>query len=91
LQLTGPVLNKLRTFLLRPTMRNLLGQSNSTIQMSELLDSNAIVLVSLAKGLLGEETSRLLGSFIVARLWQAAMHRADRPEPPTSRLQPLSG
>jgi len=81
LQLTGPVLNKLRTFLLRPTMRNLLGQSNSTIQMSELLDSNAIVLVSLAKGLLGEETSRLLGSFIVARLWQAAMHRADRPEP----------
>src|ERR1700682_1112191 len=81
LQLTGPVLNKLRTFLLRPTMRNVLGQSNSTIQMSELLDSNAIVLVSLAKGLLGEETSRLLGSFIRGRLWQAAMHRADRPEP----------
>ncbi len=80
LQLTGPVLNKLRTFLLRPTMRNLLGQSISTIQMSELLDGNAILLVSLAKGLLGEETSRLLGSFIVARLWQAAMHRADRPE-----------
>jgi len=81
LQLTGPLLNKLRTFLLRPTMRNLLGQSSSTVQMRDLLDGNAILLVSLAKGLLGEETSRLLGSFIVARLWQAAMHRADRPEP----------
>jgi len=80
LQLTGPVLNKLRTFLLRPTMRNLLGQSSSTVHMGEVLDRNAILLISLAKGLLGEETSRLLGSFIVARLWQAAMHRADRPE-----------
>jgi hypothetical protein len=80
LQLTGPVLNKLRTFLMRPTMRNLLGQSTSTVQMSEVLDRKAILLVSLAKGLLGEETSRLLGSFIVARLWQAAMHRADRAE-----------
>jgi len=81
LQLIGPLLNKLRTFLLRATMRNMLGQSTSTVRIPELLDGNTILLVSLAKGLLGEETSRLLGSFIVARLWQAAMHRADRPEP----------
>jgi len=80
LQLIGPVLNKLRTFLLRPTMRNILGQSTSTVQIAEVLDQNGILVVSLAKGLLGEETSRLLGSFIVARIWQAAMHRADRPE-----------
>ncbi|MEO6858223.1 MAG: TraM recognition domain-containing protein, partial [Solirubrobacteraceae bacterium] len=80
LQLIGPVLNKLRTFLLRPTMRNILGQSISTVQLSEVLDGRGILLVCLAKGLLGEETSRLLGSFIVARLWQAAMHRADRVE-----------
>ena len=66
---------------LAQTDPSLLGQSSSTVQMTDLLDGNAILLVSLAKGLLGEETSRLLGSFIVARLWQAAMHRADRPEP----------
>ncbi len=80
LQLIGPVLNKLRTFLLRPTMRNILGQSQSTVQPAEVLDGRKIFLVCLAKGLLGEETSRLLGSFIVTRLWQAAMHRADRAE-----------
>ncbi len=80
LQLIGPVLNKLRTFLLRPTIRNILGQSTSTIQMPAVLDGKGILLVSLAKGLLGEDTSRLLGSFIVARIWQAAMHRADRTE-----------
>ena len=80
LQLIGPLLNKLRTFLLRATMRNILGQSTSTVRIPEVLDGNTILLVSLAKGLLGEETSRLLGSFIVARLWQVAMHRADHPE-----------
>ena len=28
------------------------------------------------KGILGEETARLLGSFVVAKVWQAATHRA---------------
>ena len=80
LQLVGPVLNKLRTFLLRSTMRNVIGQSQSTVDLREVLDGGGILLVCLAKGLLGEETSRLLGSFIVSRLWQVAMHRADRAE-----------
>jgi len=79
-QMVGPLLNKLRSFLLRRTVRNVLGQSTSTIDLAQVLDSRGILLVSLAKGLLGEETSRLLGSFLVARIWQAAMARADRPE-----------
>ncbi|MGI0130742.1 MAG: type IV secretory system conjugative DNA transfer family protein, partial [Thermoplasmata archaeon] len=80
LQVVGPLLNKLRTFLLRRTVRNMLGQSHSTIGMDEVLDNQCILLVSLAKGLLGEETSQLLGSFLVARIWQAATARAGRPE-----------
>jgi hypothetical protein len=36
--------------------------------------------VSLAKGLLGEETSRLMGGFLFTKLWNAALARADRPE-----------
>ncbi len=80
LQMVGPVLNKLRSVLLRRTVRNILGQARSTVRLGEAMDSSAIVLISLAKGLLGEETSRLLGSFMVARLWQTAMARAGRPE-----------
>ncbi len=80
LQVVGPVLNKLRAFLLRRTVRNILGQPKSTVDLGKAMDNGAIVLVSLAKGLLGEETSRLLGSFIVARVWQEVQHRADRPE-----------
>lgn len=80
LQMVGPLLNKLRSVLLRRTVRNMLGQSVSTVRIPEAIDHRAIVLVSLAKGLLGEDTSRLLGAFLVARIWQAAQARANRPE-----------
>jgi hypothetical protein len=80
LQMVGPLLNKLRTFLLRRTVRNMLGQPRSTVDLQRVMDEGGIILISLAKGLLGEETSRLLGSFMVARIWQAALTRADRPE-----------
>jgi hypothetical protein len=80
LMAAGPVLNKLRSILLRPTVSNILGQSASTVDLKQAMDTGRIVLISLAKGLLGEETSQLLGSFLVARIWQAAMARADRPE-----------
>ncbi len=80
LQWVGPLLNKLRSVLLRRTVRNVLGQSESTVDIAHAIDQNGILLVSLAKGLLGEETSRLFGSFLVARIWQAALARADRPE-----------
>ncbi len=79
-QVVAPLLNKLRTFLLRRTVRNMLGQSRSTIDMTEVLDKQYILLISLAKGLLGEETSQLLGSFLVARIWQTASARASQPE-----------
>ncbi len=39
-----------------------------------------LLLVRVPKGTLGEDTSRLLGSFVVARVWQAALARAARPE-----------
>ena len=80
LQMVGPVLNKLRTFLLRPTVRNVLGQSRSTIDLKEVIDRQRFLLINLAKGELGDETSRLLGAFIVSRIWQAATARSSRPE-----------
>ena len=80
LQMVGPVLNKLRSVLLRRTVRNIMGQPRSTIDLAACMDQGGILLVSLAKGLLGEETSRLLGAFLVARIWQTAMSRAAHPQ-----------
>jgi len=81
LQMVGPVLNKLRSVLLRRTVRNMLGQPESTVSLADAIERRQIVLLSLSKGLLGEDTSRLLGAFFVARLWQAVLARASQPEP----------
>jgi hypothetical protein len=72
---TGPVLNKLRAFLLRSFVREAIASGPATLDMSRALDGG-IALIRLPKGILGEETSRLLGSFVVARTWQAASARA---------------
>jgi hypothetical protein len=74
------VLNKLRAFLLRRPVRAIVGQQNSTIDVARCLDNGRLLLVRVPKGTLGEDTSRLLGSFVVARVWQAALARAGRPE-----------
>jgi hypothetical protein len=79
-QATGPVLNKLRAFLLRRSVRAIVGQQRSTIDVAGCLDQGRLLLVRVSKGTLGEDTSRLLGSFAVARVWQAALGRAGRPE-----------
>lgn len=75
-QLTGPLLNKLRAFLLRPFVRSAIAGGPSTIEFADLLDHGGICLARLPKGSLGEETSRLVGSLLVARTWQAVTARA---------------
>ena len=75
----GPVMNKLRTFLLRRRLRNILGQADPVFDFDQALAARSIVLVPLTKGLLGEESAALLGSLVVTRLWQAVQARASMP------------
>ncbi|MBT2418079.1 type IV secretory system conjugative DNA transfer family protein [Streptomyces sp. ISL-22] len=75
----GPVMNKLRAFLLRDFARRAIAAGPSTFDLGQVLDGG-ILLARLPKGALGEETARLLGSFIVAGTWQAAAARARTPE-----------
>ncbi|WP_433524070.1 type IV secretory system conjugative DNA transfer family protein [Nocardia pseudovaccinii] len=84
-QLIGPLLNKLRAFLLRPFVRSAIAGGPSTVEFADILDHGGICLARLPKGSLGEETSRLVGSLLVARTWQAVTARAripaaDRPD-----------
>ncbi|GAA1250588.1 hypothetical protein GCM10009665_46600 [Kitasatospora nipponensis] len=72
---TGPLMNKLRAFLLRPFVQHTIAAGASTFDLDTVLDGG-IALVRLPKGVLGEETARLLGSFAVAKTWQAATRRA---------------
>jgi len=72
----GPVLNKLRSVLMQRRLRNIVGQSRSSIDLPALLAGRGVLFVSLAKGLVGEEASALLGSLLLAKLWQATLARA---------------
>jgi len=76
----APLLNKLRAFLLRGPVRAVVGQPHPKLNIEKLIDDGGLLLVRIPKGTLGEETSRLLGAFVVARVWQACMSRASRPE-----------
>ena len=78
-QVTAPLLNKLRALLLRPFARQLLCGGPSTINLTTVLDHGGVLLVRIPKGVLGEETTRLVGSLILAQTWQAATARAHRP------------
>jgi hypothetical protein len=76
----GPLMNKLRAFLLRRFARQAIAAGPSTFDMADVLDHGGLCLARLPKGILGEETAQLVGSFIVARTWQAASRRARIPE-----------
>jgi energy-coupling factor transporter ATP-binding protein EcfA2 len=72
----GPVLNKVRAFTMRPTVRAIIGQSAPTLDLGDVLASGKVLLCSLASGLLGEEAASLLGALIVAELWHATTARS---------------
>lgn len=74
-----PVLNKLRQFLLRPGLRNVLGQAKPKFNLTDLFYKRKIVLVPLNRGLTGGESARLLGSLIVGLTWTLALSRAGLP------------
>ncbi len=76
----SPIQNKIGQFLSSSIIRNIVGQSKSTIDMREIMDSGKILLLNLAKGRIGEDNSALLGAMMITKLQLAAMSRIDIPE-----------
>jgi hypothetical protein len=77
-QVIGPVLARLRAFLLRDFVKRTMRYPQSSFDMGKVLDGGAL-LVRIPKGQLGEDTSKLLGSLVLAQVWQAATARASIP------------
>lgn len=75
----APPLNKLRQLLLRPALIRMLDQPGGTFRLRDMFRENKIVLVPLNEGLIGPGTASLLGSLIIADLWQATQERASEP------------
>jgi hypothetical protein len=77
-QVIGPSLNKLRSFTTRTALRLMLGQS-SGVRLDEVFTKRRIILVSLPAGIIGTETAALVGSLVMAGLWQATLARVAVP------------
>lgn len=79
LSVIGPVLNKLRQFVMRPRVRAIVGQAQPRLRIDDVLASGKVLLVSLAEGLLGGEAASLLGALVVAEVWNATLRRVALP------------
>ncbi len=76
-----PIQNKVGQFLSSSMIRNIVAQVKSTINPREIMDTGKVFIMNLAKGKLGEDTSRLLGGMLITKMQLAAMERVDIPEP----------
>jgi len=78
---TGDYLsNKFIDFVYDPRLRNIFGQPHSTVDFQAVMDEGKILLVNLAKGLLGEQNSRFLGLILMAKIQAEIMKRARVPK-----------
>jgi len=57
-------------------VRNIIGQPKSAFNFSKAMQENKIILCKLAKGLVGEENSKLIGKMIAMQIKLAALKRA---------------
>ena len=74
-------LNKLRQYLLRPSVRRVLGQPKPVFRLRDVFREHKIVLVPLNEALIGPITAQLLGGLLVAETWAATLERASERDP----------
>jgi hypothetical protein len=74
-------LNKLRKLLLRPNLVACLGQARPAFRVRDLFKGDRALLVPLNDALIGPGSAQLLGSLLVAELFQAAQERAAEDDP----------
>jgi len=77
---TAAIQNKVGQFISAPLIRNIIGQTTSTIDMREVMDKKKILILNLSKGRIGEDNSMLLGALLITKIQLAAMSRVDTPE-----------
>lgn len=73
-------ISKFGRFMTNDMMRNIIGQTKSSFDFREVMDSGKILLVNLSKGLIGDLNAQLLGMILVTKIQMAAFSRQDMPE-----------
>jgi type IV secretory pathway TraG/TraD family ATPase VirD4 len=76
----APIQNKVGQFLSTALVRNVVGQSKSTLDIFKLMNTQKIFLVNVSKGRIGEDNSALLGAMLITKIQLSAMERVRIPE-----------
>ena len=74
------IVSKFGRFVTNRMMRDIIGQSESAFDFRKAMDEGKILLISLAKGKIGEDNSSFLGLILVPKILAAAMSRTDVPQ-----------
>lgn len=75
----APIQNKVGAFLADPLLNRILTASQSDLHIRRIMDQGQVLLVNLAKGQIGEDSSSLLGGLLVTTIGLAAYSRAETP------------
>ncbi|WP_354401192.1 hypothetical protein [Streptomyces sp. PvR018] len=78
-----PVMDRIWQLNNRPSIRNIIGQSRSTVDLADILRSGKILLVNLSRATEGKDTAGLLGSLLLNSVWSAVQAGATDPARPT--------
>jgi hypothetical protein len=76
----APIQNKVGAFLADPLLHRILTAPAADLRFRKLMDDGQVLLVNLAKGRIGDDSSTLLGALLVTTLGLAGFTRADQPE-----------
>ncbi|MST04071.1 MAG: hypothetical protein EXS49_00675 [Candidatus Pacebacteria bacterium] len=71
----APIQNKVGQFLSSSIIRNIVGQTKSTINFFDIMNEKKILLVNVSKGRVGEDNSALLGAMFITKIQLASMER----------------
>jgi len=75
----APIQNKLGALLSDPILHRILVAPAIDLHFRSMMDGSQVLLVNLARGRLGEDSSSVLGGLLVSTLGLAAFSRADVP------------
>ncbi len=73
----APIQNKVGAFVTDPRLQKILTQPRNSFDLREVMDEGKILIVTLSKGLIGEDASALLGALLVAMIGFAGQSRAE--------------
>lgn len=74
----GYLTSKFSRFTQDKFIRNIIAQSESSVNIPEIMQNQKILLINLSKGTIGAENSSFLGLLLVPKVLDAAMARAEK-------------